>query len=242
MFCEVAMTNYVFFLLFLTCIFSSCRNERKEVYLKEVEKTLDREIKWINEQILDASNGIHNIYHHEHKPLAMKKYFLMGEIAMNRYNNTKDSLVLVYSKSSNLVDKLSYKALILDEAIVCYTELKKSREELRALKADNSDRYSYYFVSSSPEKVTLHINEKFKAKLYYCGFPYIDLQSKLDVKIGNRALYPNESGFFEYSISGDSTSNMKPGQYSWRGEIRWRMHEKDSIFQLYEEYVIIPAL
>lgn len=239
---SLSIFSTVVLVLCLTCIFSSCRDERKEKYLQEVEKTLDREIKWINERIENTSWVIHNIYHHEHKPLAMKKYFLMGEIAMNRYNNTKDSLVSVYGKSSNLVDKLSYKALILDEAIVCYTELKKSREELRALKTDNSDRYSHNFVCSSPEKVILHRNEKFKAKLYCCGFPYIDLQSKLDAKVENRSIYPNENGFFEYSISGDSTCNMKPGKYSWRGEIRWRMHEKDSIFQLYDEYVIIPAL
>jgi hypothetical protein len=235
-------SGVLYLLLFLGFMSSSCRNEKKEKYLLAVEKTLDRETEWFCGQKSNIVGRVESIYINTGRPVKIKEYYNSVKKHNEDFNRTEDSLRVLYHNDSNIETKINCKRQILEKAISLYTDLQKIDDKVEYLKAKNFDRFGYYFIGSNPEKLILDKNEKFKAKLFYSYYPTERVKDFVVMEVDNRLIKGGENGFYEYTISGDSTMKMKPGNYVLNGKLIWNRIDKDSIIRFTTNHKVIPPV
>lgn len=235
-------TGLLFFVLTVIFVLPSCRNEKKEKYLLAVDKALDRELVWFIGQNSSIVDRIESIYTNTGKPLNIKEYYNSVKKNIEDFNRIKDSIRVLYNNDSDLETKINSKRQILEEAVSLYGGLQFINQNVEQLKAKNFNRYCYNFICSNVDKLILEKNEKFKAKLFYSYFPTERVKEFVEMKIDNRLIKVGENGFYEYSISGDSTVKMKPGNYELNGSLIWNRVDKDSIISFTTNYKVIAPL
>lgn len=230
---------FAIFLLTVLYLFSSCRNEEKEKYLMEVEKALDRDIEWLDLELGNSCSKIIQAYLQEGKS---KKFESIID-RIEKLSIHRDTLIYHYQLCSNsiipILNKIENKNFLLSELI----SLKDIIDSIE-LKIVGPD-FENFNKNLTPEIRTN--NNRLKT-----GDSLISIVKLFGIPPGNQFkvfkafvnLHEVDVGDVgsKYIIPKDSTLKMKPGKYSWSGEIEFVYKGKDTTFNFVEFFTIIPLI
>lgn len=232
--------NFTFIFSILIAL-SSCKNEAKERYLSALDKTLDREIDWLINEIDNMHINDNYLFEFNGRPPRMKDLINDSDSLYFLFKKVRYRYKVEIKNESDIFNILKNKNELINYTRETYHNLKEIGDILQEIRGFKFAYYKDYEIITVPEKFYVANGDSFKAKIFAVDKPENAPHFAYKAYVDGNQISTDKNGVAEFKLSGDSTEKMVPGEYILNSKVWVDFGINDSVFTLQSKYKILPS-